>query len=219
MGFLLWDAFQLILCNMYVLWLWCRELPLHQQRCLVIGPSGHECPVRATTCQVCVLISASRETKHIAFVCLFVFLTILVDLLIWFYFLYVNDVWNDLKAWVSENTSVSVSAAPAEQYLQQKLPDEVVLKIFSYLLEQDLCQAACVCKRFSQLANDPILWSVCQQRGKLTLPFFFSCSLFKTACKDIYFLCSWILKEAVVHGGVWVHASHDAPWAGQVLSS
>lgn len=56
---------------------------------------------------------------------------------------------------------MSVSAAPAEQYLQQKLPDEVVLKIFSYLLEQDLCQAACVCKRFSQLANDPILWSVC----------------------------------------------------------
>lgn len=54
------------------------------------------------------------------------------------------------------------SAAPAEQYLQQKLPDEVILKIFSYLLEQDLCQAACVCKRFSQLANDPILWSVPQ---------------------------------------------------------
>lgn len=53
-------------------------------------------------------------------------------------------------------------AAPAEQYLQQKLPDEVILKIFSYLLEQDLCQAACVCKRFSQLANDPILWSVPQ---------------------------------------------------------
>lgn len=58
-------------------------------------------------------------------------------------------------------------AAPAEQYLQQKLPDEVVLKIFSYLLEQDLCQAACVCKRFSQLANDPILWSVLQTRWKL----------------------------------------------------
>lgn len=50
------------------------------------------------------------------------------------------------------------SAAPAEQYLQEKLPDEVVLKIFSYLLEQDLCRAACVCKRFSELANDPILW-------------------------------------------------------------
>lgn len=54
--------------------------------------------------------------------------------------------------------SGSNSAAPAEQYLQEKLPDEVVLKIFSYLLEQDLCRAACVCKRFSELANDPILW-------------------------------------------------------------
>lgn len=42
--------------------------------------------------------------------------------------------------------------------MQEKLPDEVVLKIFSYLLEQDLCRAACVCKRFSELANDPILW-------------------------------------------------------------
>ena len=39
-----------------------------------------------------------------------------------------------------------------------RLPDEVVLKIFSYLLEQDLCRAACVCKRFTELANDPILW-------------------------------------------------------------
>uniref|UniRef100_A0A671NSF4 DNA mismatch repair protein Msh2-like n=1 Tax=Sinocyclocheilus anshuiensis TaxID=1608454 RepID=A0A671NSF4_9TELE len=54
--------------------------------------------------------------------------------------------------------SQDLPAAPAEQYLQEKLPDEVVLKIFSYLLEQDLCQAACVCKRFSELANDPILW-------------------------------------------------------------
>uniref|UniRef100_A0A8C7QEA4 F-box domain-containing protein n=1 Tax=Oncorhynchus mykiss TaxID=8022 RepID=A0A8C7QEA4_ONCMY len=54
--------------------------------------------------------------------------------------------------------SHDLPAALAEQYLQQKLPDEVVLKIFSYLLEQDLCQTACVCKRFSQLANDPILW-------------------------------------------------------------
>lgn len=45
--------------------------------------------------------------------------------------------------------------------MQEKLPDEVVLKIFSYLLEQDLCRAACVCKRFSELANDPILWYGC----------------------------------------------------------
>uniref|UniRef100_A0A671LFM8 F-box only protein 11-like n=2 Tax=Sinocyclocheilus anshuiensis TaxID=1608454 RepID=A0A671LFM8_9TELE len=54
--------------------------------------------------------------------------------------------------------SQDLPVTPAEQYLQVKLPDEVVLKIFSYLLEQDLCRAACVCKRFSELANDPILW-------------------------------------------------------------
>lgn len=107
---------------------------------------------------------------------------------------------------------MSVSAAPAEQYLQQKLPDEVVLKIFSYLLEQDLCQAACVCKRFSQLANDPILWSVCTLRPFLLPPL-------KNSTQRYFFLCFWILKEAAVHGGVWVHASHDAPWARQVLSS
>nr|XP_032803539.1 F-box only protein 11 isoform X3 [Petromyzon marinus] len=49
-------------------------------------------------------------------------------------------------------------APPAERYLQEKLPDEVVLQVFSYLLEQDLCRVACVCKRFSTLASDPILW-------------------------------------------------------------
>lgn len=59
---------------------------------------------------------------------------------------------------VKQHLVVFHPAAPAEQYLQEKLPDEVVLKIFSYLLEQDLCRAACVCKRFSELANDPILW-------------------------------------------------------------
>lgn len=44
----------------------------------------------------------------------------------------------------------------------------MVLKIFSYLLEQDLCRAACVCKRFSELANDPILW---YDHGCLPPPF------------------------------------------------
>lgn len=71
----------------------------------------------------------------------------------WFY------VWNcKIITCMSNSVIVFLPAAPAEQYLQEKLPDEVVLKIFSYLLEQDLCRAACVCKRFSELANDPILW-------------------------------------------------------------
>ena len=43
-------------------------------------------------------------------------------------------------------------------YLQQKLPYEVILNIFSYLLEFDLCSAAQVCKRFHTVANDTELW-------------------------------------------------------------
>lgn len=46
----------------------------------------------------------------------------------------------------------------AAQYLQYELPDEVLLVIFSYLLEQDLCRLAQVCKRFSTIANDTELW-------------------------------------------------------------
>ena len=47
---------------------------------------------------------------------------------------------------------------PGAHYLQHELPDEVLLKIFSYLLEFDLAAAASVCKRFTQVANDTQLW-------------------------------------------------------------
>lgn len=43
-------------------------------------------------------------------------------------------------------------------YLQHELPDEVLLKIFSYLLEFDLCTVGQVCKRFRTIANDTELW-------------------------------------------------------------
>ena len=45
-------------------------------------------------------------------------------------------------------------------YLHHELPDEVLLQIFSYLLEFDLCSAAQVCKRFNVVADDPELWWV-----------------------------------------------------------
>jgi len=38
------------------------------------------------------------------------------------------------------------------------MPDEVLLTIFSYLLEQDLCRVSLVCKRFQTIANDCELW-------------------------------------------------------------
>ncbi|XP_054154393.1 F-box only protein 11-like [Oppia nitens] len=46
----------------------------------------------------------------------------------------------------------------AALYLLYELPDEVLLTIFSYLLEQDLCRVAQVCKRFNTIANDCELW-------------------------------------------------------------
>lgn len=52
----------------------------------------------------------------------------------------------------------SEGSSPAAFYLQYELPDEVLLNIFSYLLEQDLCRAAQVCKRFNVIASDTELW-------------------------------------------------------------
>ena len=56
---------------------------------------------------------------------------------------------------------------PGAHYLQRELPDEVLLKIFSYLLEFDLCTVMQVCKRFHTIANDLELWSV-KPRSHLT---------------------------------------------------
>ena len=46
----------------------------------------------------------------------------------------------------------------AAHYLQYELPDEVLICIFSYLFEQDLCRVSQVCKRFQSIANDTELW-------------------------------------------------------------
>lgn len=46
----------------------------------------------------------------------------------------------------------------ASRYLLYELPDEVVVSIFSFLREFDLCRAAQVCQRFCKIANDIGLW-------------------------------------------------------------
>lgn len=48
--------------------------------------------------------------------------------------------------------------ATAAHYLQYELPDEVLLTIFNYLLELDLCRVSQVCKRFQAIANDTEIW-------------------------------------------------------------
>lgn len=55
-------------------------------------------------------------------------------------------------------TSTDTSGPSAAHYLQYEMPDEVLLTIFSYLLEQDLCRLSLVCKRFNTIANDTELW-------------------------------------------------------------
>ncbi|XP_065226353.1 F-box only protein 11 isoform X2 [Planococcus citri] len=52
----------------------------------------------------------------------------------------------------------STNFASASHYLQYELPDEVLLTIFKYLLELDLCRVAQVCRRFNTIANDVGLW-------------------------------------------------------------
>ena len=42
-------------------------------------------------------------------------------------------------------------------------PDEVLIRIFSYLLELDLGTVAQVCKRFHNIANDNELWKTLYQ--------------------------------------------------------
>lgn len=61
----------------------------------------------------------------------------------------------------------------AAQYLQYEMPDEVLLTIFSYLLEQDLCRVSLVCKRFNTIANDSELWkNLYQNVYEYDLPLF-----------------------------------------------
>lgn len=65
------------------------------------------------------------------------------------------------------------SANTAAHYLQYELPDEVLLTIFNYLMEQDLCRVSQVCKRFQTIANDTELWkSLYQQVYEYDLPLF-----------------------------------------------
>lgn len=56
------------------------------------------------------------------------------------------------------SVNTDIFSPPAAHYLQYELPDEVLLTIFSYLLEKDLCRLSQVCKRFQTIANDNGLW-------------------------------------------------------------
>eukprot|EP01135_Chromosphaera_perkinsii_P004666 Nk52_evm15s293 gene=Nk52_evmTU15s293 len=44
------------------------------------------------------------------------------------------------------------------RWFQDALPDEILLKIFSYLTEVELGMVACMCKRFMRIAYDDSIW-------------------------------------------------------------
>ncbi|PNF23075.1 F-box only protein 11 [Cryptotermes secundus] len=70
-------------------------------------------------------------------------------------------------------TNETCSAISAAHYLQYELPAEVLLVIFGYLLEQDLCRVSQVCKRFQAIANDTKLWkNLYQSVYEYDLPLF-----------------------------------------------
>ncbi|XP_050054431.1 uncharacterized protein LOC126549396 [Aphis gossypii] len=58
----------------------------------------------------------------------------------------------------SGNYDATPGGASTSTSFQCEVPDEVVLIIFSYLNEQDLCKTAQVCKRIQAIANDNCLW-------------------------------------------------------------
>ncbi|CAH0391496.1 unnamed protein product [Bemisia tabaci] len=65
---------------------------------------------------------------------------------------------------LSNESTGSGTIRTAAQYLQSDLPDEVLLTIFSYLLELDLCRVSQVCKRFHTIASDTELWKTLYHR-------------------------------------------------------
>ncbi|KAI5747863.1 hypothetical protein M8J77_019320 [Diaphorina citri] len=64
----------------------------------------------------------------------------------------------------STSAETFASTPTAAHYLQYELPDEVLLTIFSYLYELDLCRISQVCKRFQIIANDNELWKYLYSR-------------------------------------------------------
>ncbi|XP_041467985.1 F-box only protein 11-like isoform X1 [Lytechinus variegatus] len=69
------------------------------------------------------------------------------------------------------DTQASGGTTGDDNFLESLMPDEILIKILSYLLEKDLCNVACVCKRFNTLASDLTLWKrLYQSVYELSLP-------------------------------------------------
>lgn len=50
------------------------------------------------------------------------------------------------------------SATGARLSIVEILPEEIMVRIFGFLMEGDLCRSASACRTFNRIANDPSLW-------------------------------------------------------------
>lgn len=115
----------------------------------------------------------------------------------------------------------AVGASPAAHYLQYEMPDEVLLTIFSYLLEQDLCRLSLVCKRFNTIANDTELWKrLYQNVYEYDLPLFTpeSCKFVFVKPEDSDFNNPWKESFRQLYRGIHVRPGYqDRKYKGRSI--
>lgn len=113
------------------------------------------------------------------------------------------------RTYSSTDTSTTMSAA---HYLQYEMPDEVLLTIFSYLMEQDLCRVSLVCKRFQTIANDCELWKrLYQSVYEYDLPLFNPehCKFLFMKVEDCDFSNPWKESFHQLYRGIHVRPNYQ----------
>lgn len=123
------------------------------------------------------------------------------------------------RTYSSTDTSTTMNAA---HYLQYEMPDEVLLTIFSYLMEQDLCRVSLVCKRFQTIANDCELWKrLYQSVYEYDLPLFNpeSCKFLFMKVEDCEFSNPWKESFRQLYRGIHVRPNYqDRKYQGRNIS-
>ncbi|VEN33852.1 unnamed protein product [Callosobruchus maculatus] len=80
------------------------------------------------------------------------------------------DVWDQLAVEASQVylTDGTTAKSPFAGTTIEKLPDKVLLHIFSYLSHKEICRMARVCKRWRLVAYDTRLWKNVSLRPEIS---------------------------------------------------
>ncbi|XP_050048771.1 F-box only protein 11 [Dermacentor andersoni] len=118
----------------------------------------------------------------------------------------------------ASSSSSSEDGSSAAHYLLLEVPDEVLLTIFSYLLEQDLCRVAQVCRRFHAISNDTELWKTLYQNVfEYDLPLFHPapCKFEFVAPEEADCPNPWKESFRQLYRGIHVRPHFQAQYDGQ----